>query len=459
MVSAATKRKKRDRQNQVAKAVEEGRRLAAIEQKVLGTQVAPSVPDALLFQIDRKGLNKQQAQERREKIDRLARLEAKRAARANPPPRKSELGADAPDNMQVDVENPLPVHGRKKKRVAGLVEDQILRKHFAAPSDTHHSKLTQPKNPHPEKCEGDVWTSDLAETVKSQISDQRRRLVRKVTRRMRRAPAVIYPDAGVSVNPSYEHHQDKLGEAVAAIISKEDRDRWDEQKLSFDPAILNESRAEEFGDTGMKTDMQLDNASNEKDVFSAVDNGDDTAPVVKNIAPERKTRQEKNKEARKREMESNIRKKRREARQEADISNLSSILEEAKDEADKINGVTKKRIQAQRIRVPLRPNKPIKKRIGGRRVRCEANAELVSLSEDLSKNFRSVQLPLTNPMLHERMLSFERRGMVEPPKVLATEMWRMEQERRQKERKDTRKRKGKHSTSDISYWKEKSLKK
>lgn len=447
MVSAATRRKKRERGNRVANDIEDGRRFSAAEKKLIGTSLGPKVPNSVLFQVDRKGHEKVDLKTSSVFKSREGRLEAKRAARANPRPRKSEFAAEAPGDMDVDAEISVPTHGKKKKRDTGLVDDQILRKRFLKGSKEDKETGDNSGKPLNSDGEDDVWTSKLAEQVQSQISDRRRRLVKKASRRLRRAPAVIYPDAGISVNPAYEHHQDKLGEAVAAVISEQDNDRWNDQMLSYDPAILEESRAGEFGDTGMKT----------ADIEDLPDEDDDLI-TTKNPVPERKTRKERNKEKRKRELASNIRKKRRDARQTADILNLDAIAVEAQAEADKLNGVTKKRLRRQHVHVVRRPTRPVRKRIAGRRVRTEAVAEPFALSEELSENMRSVQLPMNNPMLQERLLSFERRGMVEPPKVISTEIWRMEQERRRKENTDTRKRKGKHSKSDISYWKEKSRK-
>lgn len=459
MVSAATRRKKRERENRVAKHIEDGRRLAAAEEKIIGTKLGPKVPNAVLFQVDRKGLGDSDGTKTSVFKSRQERLDAKRAARAKPRPRKSELAAEAPNGMDVDTEIARPAHGKKKKREAGLVDDQILRKHFLNKENAESRKADEKLGKASGIDEyGDVWESELVEQVQSQITDRRRYLIKKVSRRLRRAPAVLFPDAGVSVNPSYGHHQDKLGEAVAAIVSEKDRMKWDEKLLSYDPAILTEGREGEFGDTGMKTDVGVTTGQEENEKSAVASTEDESTHTLNNSVPERKTRRERNKEKRKREMESNIRKKRRESRQALDISQLETIVDEAREEADKINGVTKRKLRRQHVRVPLRPNRPVRKRIAGRRVRTEASSEPVALSEELSENFRSVQLPITNPVIQERFLSFERRGMVEPPKVVATDLWRMEQEKRRLENKDPRKRKGKHSTSNISYWKEKSRK-
>lgn len=457
MVSAATRRKKKERENRVAKDIEDARRFAAAEEKIIGVKLGPKVPNAVLFQVDRKGFSEVASSKTPGFTSRQEWLDAKRAARAKPRARKSELAAEAQNDMEVDGEIVVPSHGKGKKRDAGLVDDQILRKRFLNKKDDDNGSTNEgSKKRFGTASHGDVWSSELVEQVQSQITDRRRELVKKVSRRLRRAPAILFPDAGVSVNPSYEHHQDKLGEAVASIVSEKDREQWDEKMLSYDPSILTESREGEFGDTGMKTDADDQTAQNLG--ANPSDNVEEPSCNARNPIPERKTRRERNKEIRKREMESNIRKKRREARQALDISKLKTIVDEAQEEADKMNGVTKKRLRRQHVRVPLRPNRPVRKRIAGRRVRTEGVAEPVALSEELSDNFRSVQLPMTNPMLQERLLSFERRGMVEPPKVIETDLWRMEQEKRQRENKDTRRRKGKHSTSNISYWKEKSRK-
>lgn len=447
MVSAITKRKRRERQNRTAAAIEEARAEAHAEQRALGTNVTTKVPNAALFLEDRKGGAKAQL-EQKFRLDEVAqRAEMRKARRANPPARKSERAAHASEDMK-DVNVP----GRKMKRDIATVEKHLLETRKFDKPEGHVgnvSALARKAKVHTDGRE-DVWNSAVSEAVNAEITDSRKQMVRKLTRRMRRAPAIIYPDAGLSVNPSYEHHQDKLGEALAKIVAEEDRQTMVNKKLSFDKSLLEPVEGVEQV-TGMQAELVGDQDGEVDD-----DMGVGEIDAVSNGVPERKTRMQRNKESRKREMQSNITKKKVAARRASDFLKLDAIVEDAQDEADKKNGVTKRMLKSNRVRGPGRKERPIVRRIAKQRVRTESTVDPIFLSKEIGDSLRSVQMPPSNPMLKDRMLSFERRGMVEPPKVLPKEMWRMRQEKRQEERRDKRKRKGKHSKSNVSFWKERS---
>lgn len=445
MVSAATKRKRRERENRTAALIEQARQHSQAERKALGTEVTQNASDELLFREDRKGETKESLRKKYIADGKKQLAESKKARRANPKPRRSEAAAVATPMEDITVP------GRKKQRTLAPVEKAILTKREFDLPEGHvgnKSEAIRKAKLHADGKE-DVWNGDVAKMVEEEITDSRKDMVRKLTRKMRRAPAVLYPGAGLSVNPSYEHHQDMLGEALARVVEQEDHDKWVADKLSFDPALLEEP-GEEEAITGMKLHDPVE-ATNE--------NGDmDTFDPIARVVPERKTRTQRNKESRKREMQSNILKKRAAERQANDLINLTTVAKDALVTANKLHGITKKEARANRPRGPPRRELPVVKKIAKQRVRNERIAEPLTLSKDVSDSLRSAKMPRSNPMLHDRLLSFERRGMVEPPNVLPKEVWRMQQEARQEERRDKRKRKGRHSKSNISFWKERSLK-
>lgn len=457
MVSAATKRKRRERQNRTAEAIEQSRQDVETEQRALGTAISENVPNVALFQEDRKGAKKEALAEKYAQDGREQRLAWRRARRQIPTVRRSEMAAEATVPMEA-----VKFAGGKKKRDIASVEKAILKKRKFDKPEGHIGNRSAKLRAAKRFVTGkeDVWTSETAVQVDKEISQSRKELVRKMTRRLRNSYAIVYPDAGLSVNPSYEHHQDKLGEALAKTVMEEDRKKWNEKKLSFDPAILKESEENVDALTGMR----IDSLNEEKDSGSAnapaVDDEGEESDDGNKAVPERKTRSERNKEARKREMVSQIAKKRKDQRRREDLMKIEEVAQEALEEANKRNGVTKKLLKKQRVSAPgKKKDRPVFMRIAGQRVRKESVAEPFVLSEDLSESLRGVRVPNGNPLMTDRMLSFERRGMLEPPKVIPKELWRIEQERRQDELRDKTKRRGKHSRSNISYWKEKSKKK
>lgn len=475
MVSSATKRRRQKRANETAAAIEESKRDASIEKKLLGVQVDSKAPDTSLFQLDRGGENKAALKQKTSKDAHAEKLLLRRARRGDSASRalvkskvrKSERFASKNDEGQSMDGLTYPEGSLKKSRGIGIVEKTILKKRTFDP-DIHREKkkkdMERVKN---KPGTHDIWMSDIKKEVDEKITDSRKNFVKNTRRRHRRAKAVIFPDAGSSINPSYEHHQDKLGVALAKIVAEEERERIIDQKLSFDPEMFkNESNID--SETGMKIDAndESTNAKNDDgengddDDDGGDDDNNDNNDIIAKSVPERKTKSQRNKERRKRELESAIAKKRRNEKQAADFDKLEELVEEAQEEADKVNGVTKRELRKQHVPVPNRNrHRPVFFKIAGQRVRKESDNEHVALSDELADNLRSVKVAPNNPLLKDRLLSFERRGMVESNKVLTKETWRVRQEQKQDELRDKTKRKGKHSRSDISYWKEKSRKK
>lgn len=439
MVSAGTKRKRRERGNRVAAAIEDGRTRTAAERRMLGKAITSDVPDAELFVEDRKGkakdaLNQELYQQAAEQ-----RRAAKRARRTFPKMRKSEAALNKPD-----ATSPVSVPGKKNKKGVGGVEIEILAKRKFDKPRGHVGNISEVIRQRKIFTDGkeDVWVGETSKLVAKEIGLNRRRIAEKMNTAHRSAPSVIHPAHGLSINPTHEDHQDKLGEALAHVVRKDDDNMWTDEKMKFDPALLRESREGEIADTGMKGD----NIANDVE-----DSSDDDISIVKAV-PERKTRSQRHKEARKREMASNIAKKRVNVRRRRDLENLEKVAEEAKKLAERLSGEEKLRKLRENPPPEKAVDEPVISRLSGQKVRNEAAVEPVTLSTELSENMRGVKMPVANPLLRDRFVSFERRGLIEPPKVLPKEVWRMEQAKRQDELKDKRKRKGRGSRSNMTFW-------
>lgn len=440
MVSAATKRRRRERGNRVAAAIEDARMEISAEQKTLGTAVTPDVPDAKLFTLDRKGSSKTDVQQELNRQAAEQRRVSKRSRRENPKMRRSEAAL-----MRVDAGITKTKAERKKKEVGNVDMEILAKKKFDKPRGHvgNISERIRLAKIHKDGKE-DVWVGEMSRLVAQEVGLNRKRLTDKMNAAQRKAAAVIHPAPGLSINPIHEDHQDKLGEALAKIVKKDDEDTWDREKMKYDPALLEESKEGEVGDTGMKVDTDNDNDQESED---------EEEVITQKVIPERKTRAQRNKEARKREMASNIAKKRTHARRAKEFERIELIAEEAKRLAEKLSGEKKLRKLRQKPALQKRVDQPVVRKIAGQKVRNESDFEPVALSSELSEAMRNVKIPIAHPMLRDRFLSFERRGLIEPPEVLPNELWRMEQEKRQDLLRDKRKRKGRGSASNLTFWK------
>lgn len=439
MVSTATKRRRRERGNRVAAAIEDARIETLAERTTLGTTITPDVPDAKLFTLDRKGSSKTDVQQELNKQAAEQRRGSKRSRRGNQKVRRSEAAL-----MRADAGVTKMKMGRKKKEV-GNVDTKILEKRKFDKPKGHVGNVSERillSKIHKDGKD-DVWMGEMSRAVAQETGLNRKRLTEKMNAAHRKAASVIHPGSGLSINPIHEEHQDKLGEALAKILKKDDEDLWDREKMKYDPALLEESTEGEVGDTGMKVD-----ANNENDQESE----EEREFLAQKLVPERKTRARRNKEARKREMVGNIAKKRTHARRAKDFENIELIAEETRRLAEKISGEAKQRRLERKPAPYKRIDQPVLKKIAGQKVRNETDFEPVALSSELSETMRNVKVSAAHPMLRDRFLSFERRGLIEPPEVLPKEMWRMEQAKRQDLLRDKRKRKGRGSASNLTFW-------
>ncbi|PXF45238.1 hypothetical protein BWQ96_05004 [Gracilariopsis chorda] len=450
MGKTGTKRKRRERENRVAGEVEDGKRAVAIEKKLLGTAVNEYAADHVLFTIDRKGKSKDALAQKFHGQALQQRRAAKRARRHAPKERKSEA---AIKTAETSTDNVL-FKGRKNKANIPSVEQRILAKRSFDKPEGHvgnRSAVVRVTLQNKGKKD-DLWntTDDKQEqdgsdllSEKQGIANRRRRLEGAIHAVHRSAPHIVHPDSGLSINPTHSDHQDVLGEALAEIVRKDDDRRWNEKKMSYDPAILEESTEGILADIGMKVDNQSEQSEDESE---------DEVLVMHQGAPDRKTRAQRNKEARKRVMACNIAKKKAAAKQDKDFENIEEIRRKAETEADKINGIAKERMLAKKPSQDHGMDAPVLTKVAGVKVRVEKANIPVTLSTELSESMRKVKMPTANPLARDRFLSFERRGFIVPPKVLPKEIRRMSRDKLREERKDRRRRKGRGAASDLTFW-------
>lgn len=422
----------------MAAAVEDGRAKAEAERRTLGTVVSATIPNKSLFYEDRKKKSKDTVQQESRERDAEYRRARKRSRRGGPKLRRSEAALARAEEANRSVPG--------KKKGFGNVDMEILAKRKFDKPRGHVGNMSEVIRQKKIFTDGkeDVWMGETSQIVAKEIGLNRRRIVDKMNTAHRAAPSVIHPTVGLSINPTLTSHQDKLGEVLAKLVEIDDEEAWVEEKMKYDPKLLTESREGEVADTGMKMDILSDHASVESD---------EEPRFIKGVTGERKTRYQRNKEARKRVMASNIVKKKAESKRRVDMENITIVSEEAKKAADKLSGEEKRKKLLENPPLPQNVDDPIFSKLAGQKVRNEAASEPVPLSAELSESMRGVKMPVTNPLLRDRFLSFERRGLIAPPKVLPKEIWRMEQAKRQEALKDRRKRKGRGSRSNMTFWK------
>lgn len=442
MVGASTKRRRRDKANAAASAVEDGMVARAAEVRALGTEVAATVPDAALFQEDRRGTSKGEMSEvLRAQLAEQVRA-AKRAKRSAPRARKSEMALVGNRSVKAVYGSNS---GKKKRNGVAEVDMRILAsKSFDKPVGHvgNVSEATRAGRVHADGKE-DVWVSDLGRTMQAEKGVNRRRIEEKMNTSQREAISVIHPTHGLSVNPRFGDHQDKLGEALAGIVQKDDEHQWAKDKMAYDPALLNESTEGHVGDTGMREGSDVEENAMEdetlaKDVFKGV--------------PARKSRGDRNRAARRRASDGNRLRKLALQKLLDDMSNIDTIAADAVVAADKLNGVTK--LRELELNPPPKPtaSMPVIGQIANERVQTEADAEPVTLSNELSLEMRSFKMPIANPVLRDRFLSFQRRGMIEPPRVLPKEAKQAKEAAYREAKRDRRIRKGRGSRSNLTFW-------
>lgn len=431
--------------------VEDGKRAVANEKKLLGTAITKDTADHSLFTIDRQGKSKDSLSKQFNGQALQQRRAAKRARRYAPKERKSEAAIRAVDTS---TSNALITEKKRKEKVPCVDQRILAKRKFDKPEGHIGNRsavvraMLQNKGKKDDLWETKAGTHEQDDqgflSENKAVANKRRKVEEAVHAVHRSAPRIVHPDSGLSINPTHSDHQDVLGEVLAEIVRKDDDERWHEKKMSYDPALLEESTEGVIADIGMKVDNQSEHSEDESD---------DEVLLKHQGAPERKTRAQRNKEARKRVMAANIAKKKAALKQNEDFENIDEIKRTVETEADKINGIAKERRLAETPKQDLGRNAPVLTKVAGVKVRGEKAGIPVTLSTELSESMRKVKMPTSNALARDRFLSFERRGFIVPPKVLPKEIRRMARDKLREERKDRRRRKGRGAASDLTFWK------
>eukprot|EP00173_Palmaria_palmata_P002444 Plantae.Rhodophyta-Palmaria_palmata.ctg2580.p1 GENE.Plantae.Rhodophyta-Palmaria_palmata.ctg2580~~Plantae.Rhodophyta-Palmaria_palmata.ctg2580.p1 ORF type:complete len:304 (+),score=92.09 Plantae.Rhodophyta-Palmaria_palmata.ctg2580:81-914(+) len=262
--------------------------------------------------------------------------------------------------------------------------------------------------------------------------------------------AVLRPDDGLSVNPMLEAHQDALGEAVGEEIARRDEARWDEERMKFDPKVLLDKPLH----------VAQDGSEDEVEDGSAVNGDNAVEQGSRKFGKERLTRRDKSKASRKRSFEA-LRVRRATAAKIAEqLEDLEKVDAEAAKESEHRDGAdaeAEKKMQLAAIEADgedAAAAKPLHKSLGGVQVPTERdlNKTAVPLSGDLSTELRSVGMSRVNPLVRDRFLAFQRRGLIEPPKVIMKERKQAVKDRIREEQRDKMVRKGRGSRSNMTYW-------
>jgi Nop53 (60S ribosomal biogenesis) len=289
----------------------------------------------------------------------------------------------------------------------------------------------------------DVWGSELAVEVQAAKSKVRKSVEARLHAPVRASVSILAPDNGISINPLDELHQDALGMAVAAQYDRLDNAEWAKAAITPKPSVLLEP------DIHVADDQSDENGDGGEEV------GGDM--LVFAGAPERKSRSERNRAARRRQAEAQQVRRRARVNQAKQIDNIEELCAMADVEVRKLEGgeAAARRRRAQKLaslnRDPTRAAPRVRK-LAGVRVPTENAVSSVPLSSDLAKNLRAVVMPKTNPLMRDRFLSLQRRGFIEPPPAIAKERAQARKDRVREEQRDKLIRKGRGSRSNLTYW-------
>lgn len=399
----------------------------------LGVVVNSETPNDDLFVEDRKKPSREQLQE-----EERAKLAAERRQRRRlPKPRKSEHGVSGCTTIK-----PLPVScpGKKLRKDISHVDKGIIAKRHNIMAESKNSGAKKVNDAASSQC--DLWASELARKVDGSKSKVRRNIEAKLNKSVRKTTHVLLPGDGTSINPLHEAHQDALGEAVADEISRHDEQQWTEDALAVDPTVL------------QSADMQVaDDQSDEEDLVAKK-----PRRLAPSRMPERKTRRDRNRASRRRACEARRLQKLSHRRISREIDRIEEVDAAAKAAVRKLEGKTaaarKKRKNKARARdgIAASAAMPLHRSLAGIRVPSEKDEKLVALSDDLAEQMRSVAMPSVNPLVRERFLAVQRRGLIEPPRAITTELVQARRERLREEMRDKLIRKGRGSRSNLTYW-------
>lgn len=380
-----------------------------------------------------------------------ARAEKRRMRRGIVKIRKSEYAAvaegDGGKRSQAGA-----IAGKKKKKFAfagvdlGLLENRK----FVGPAERARKNILEAEKM---KVSRDVWSGELAVEVDASKSKERKNIECQFVRPVRATAALLRPDDGESVNPMLEAHQDALGEAVGMEISRVDKLKWEQRAIRFDPKILLEKPlhvASDDDDVDSSEEATVPEANRVTDA--------ETEVIVHKLDRPRRTRRDKNRANRRRTQEALRVRKATHAKISEQIDQLDKLSAEADAEALKLQGADAKAAQAVEQAALAADGKdaaaarPTHKALGGVRVPTEKDLNAVPLSDDLSSNLRSVGMPVSNPVVRDRFLAYQRRGFIEPPAVTLKEKKQAKKDKIREEQRDRMIRKGRGSRSNMTYW-------
>lgn len=379
-----------------------------------------------------------------------ARAEKRRMRRGIVKVRKSEYAAvaegDGGKRSQAGA-----IAGKKKKKfaVAGVDMELLENRKFVGPVERAQKNSEEAEKM---KLSEDVWKSELAVEVDASKSKERKNIESQLVRPVRATAAVLRPDDGESVNPMLEAHQDALGEAVGTEIARVDKLKWEQRAIRFDPKILLEKPLHVAND-----DDDID-SSDEAATTGRANDDAETEVVIHKLGQPRRTRRDKNRANRRRTHEALRVRKATHAKIAEQIGDLEKLTAEADAEARKLQGAEAEEAQAiekaalEADGMDAAAARPTHKALGGVRVPTEKDVNAVPLSDDLSSNLRSVGMPVSNPVVRDRFLAYQRRGFIEPPMVILKEKKQAKKDKIREEQRDRMIRKGRGSRSNMTYW-------
>mmetsp|Transcript_14209 Transcript_14209/g.36312 ORF Transcript_14209/g.36312 Transcript_14209/m.36312 type:complete len:451 (-) Transcript_14209:38-1390(-) len=212
------------------------------------------------------------------------------------------------------------------------------------------------------------------------------------------APAVEVPGPGHSYHPSYEDHQDALGEAVADELERLQKQEKIIHKLTISNAVRRLPKRMHI-EVAASSDEEGDDEDDSTPRYSVVDK----PPAIR---PPRKTRTERNKELRQREEKKAIAKKKESNKLNRQVDRIPATLKAIDAEEQRRSAAAEYQEQQKSLKKA--------KKLGKHRL--EAPIKEVTLTNDLPSSMREIRA-VNTPGMHpikERFYSIQNRELIEP---------------------------------------------
>eukprot|EP01138_Halocafeteria_seosinensis_P009210 gb/GECG01009412.1/.p1 GENE.gb/GECG01009412.1/~~gb/GECG01009412.1/.p1 ORF type:complete len:436 (+),score=85.18 gb/GECG01009412.1/:1-1308(+) len=303
-------------------------------------------------------------------------------------------------NVKVFKRDPSPPRSKKEEKekrkfLAKTQKRQYRIAHEHSTKKTESDTSLRPNAPVNDFHLQDLWGSNIQS--KQQTTKKKGGKSYREGSARPDIPAVAVAHPGASYNPSYEDHEDAMGEAVAEELEKEDTIERNMKRQRRDPEFINRldtSDHEEGGEEDTPDDTSMNLSANPS------------------TSCNRLTRVQVNRRMRHEEKEAAIQQEKEERKLHEQIDRVEEIAKSL----DREENRKKRQKEARKLqRGAEEKHKALKSKRGGKEMPYEQNRLQVPLPEELTNSMRSMpSTPATTNLVNERFRNMVyHRGLVE----------------------------------------------